>query len=58
MSKLQSLTRELVDQLAPVLNADQKRFAVDYCVKEVRSDQKGGTRREWPDVVGSLNQYV
>ena len=58
MSNLSSLTRELVDHLAPALNEDQRRFASDYCVKEVSSDQKGGTRRELPDVVKSLNQYV
>jgi hypothetical protein len=57
-AKLSSLTKELVDILAPSLNEDQRRFATDYCMKEVNSDQKGGTRREWPDVVGSLNQYV
>ena len=58
MPSLAELTRQLVDHLAPVLNDDQKVYAAEYVQKELSSDTKGSTRREWVDVLTKLNAWV
>lgn len=53
-SSLPDLTTQLVDHLAPSLDPNQRRFAVEYVLKEVTSDTKGSTRREWTDIASTL----
>ena len=56
MPSLSDLTKQLVDHLAPSLDATQRHYAAEYVLKEVSSDTKGSTRREWTDVVSTLSQ--
>ena len=53
-SALVDLTRQLVDRLVPALDESSKSYATDYCLREVQDDVKGGTRREWVDVVTAI----
>lgn len=57
-SALVILTQQLVERLAPALDESSRSYAADYCLREVQDDVKGGTRREWPDVVTALARWV